>query len=283
MISLYDLILKCNERLKNNDTLIPLWKLEEIISVVTGISRKSFLIKSTLKIPEQQVRDVHSRIDRLLKSEPIEHIVGHVEFLGNKITVTPDVLIPRPETEILADVIIKELDHSSGEEVVVWDVCCGSGCLGLSIARAYPKFAVTLSDISEKALSIAKGNAKDNKLTVNFLKGDLLQPFCQLKADVVVCNPPYISQFEYDGIDSSVKQFEPSLALVAKNNGYDFYKRLASDLPSHLNDSAKVFFEIGSTQAAGVKELFNSSCWSSVKCVKDYSGLDRFFLLEFCL
>lgn len=218
---------------------------------------------------------------RRAKGEPLEQILGEVEFYGCHLKVTPDVLIPRPETEILLDKICKRLEGENLEGKVAWDVCTGSGCLGLGLKKKFPELNVVLSDLSKKALEIAKINACQNAVDVSFLEGDLLTPFAGKKADIFITNPPYISQNEFDALDFEVRNFEPKMALLGGDRGLEFYERLAKELPEHLNPRARVFFEIGFQQGKPILSLFSENCWSIKFFETDFSGHDRFFFLEF--
>ena len=136
-----------------------------------------------------------------------------------------------------------------------WDICCGSGCLGIGLKKAHPHLDVTLSDLSAEALALAKKNADLNELSVNFLSGDLLAPFAGKKADLVLCNPPYVTEEEYASLDPEVKNYEPKMALLG---GLTFYQRLSQELPKYLNPGAKIFLEIGCTaRKCGVKSFFS--------------------------
>jgi release factor glutamine methyltransferase len=189
--------------------------------------------------------------------------------------VNRDVLIPRPETEILVDTILKEIGARSLE---IWDLCTGSGCIGIALKKRRPDCHVILADISAKALEVAKKNAAG--VEVEIVQGDLLAPFQGRKADVLVCNPPYISEKEYIELDREVRDWEPKQALVAGPTGYEFYERLARELPPYLKPGAKVYFEIGQGMGEGVRKFFNHPFWKKGKVVQDWSSLDRYYILE---
>ena len=210
-------------------------------------------------------------IKRKGEGEPLEYILGAVDFMGCNLKVTPDVLIPRPETEILVSNIIPSLQ----ENQVLFDLCTGSGCIGLALKQACPTLQVTLSDISPEALAIAAENAQRNELRVELLEGDLFAPFAGKKADIITCNPPYLAAHEERPAD------EPTLALVGWESGYEFFERIASEAPPYLNPGAKLFFEIGTNQGARIEEIFSESHWNQVNCEQDWAGHDRFFSLEF--
>lgn len=245
---------------------------EELLAHLLKRKRMELYFDYDVPLQENEVEAYREMIRRKGEKEPLAYITGQVEFLGLILKVTPATLIPRHETEILADLIIKQLPET---KVTVWDLCCGSGCLGLSIKNLCPQAEVILSDISPEALAVAKENGGD--LEVTFLEGDLLEPFSG-KADIVVCNPPYITSEEYEELEDEVKQYEPKGALVG---GLEFYQRLAREFPAYLNENTKVFFEIGAGQGAALLEIFSESHWVQKKCEKDWSGHDRFFFLEY--
>ncbi|MBX7066108.1 MAG: peptide chain release factor N(5)-glutamine methyltransferase [Parachlamydiales bacterium] len=238
---------------------------EEIIAHVLGVQRLDLYLQYDKPLVETELVRIREMIKRAAKSEPVEYILGELEFFGCKIRVDRRVLIPRPETEILVEKIAGQA--KSG---VLWDVCCGSGCIGIALKKANPDLQVFLSDISKDALALAAENAKLNGVEVTFLQGDLLESFKGQKADWIVCNPPYVTEDEYQNLDPSVKDFEPKLALVGGKSGTEYYERLASTLPK----DAHVFLEIGSTQAKRLQELFPSA-----QIENDWAGHPRYIFI----
>lgn len=235
---------------------------EEIIAHVLGIKKLDLYLQYDKPLVEAELGRIREMLKRVVKNEPLEYVLGEVEFFGCRIRVDKRVLIPRPETEILVEKIANEA--KSG---ILWDICCGSGCIGIALKKANPELQVFLSDISQDALNVAAENAKLNRVEVTLLQGDLLEPFKGEKADWIICNPPYVSEEEYGELDPSVKDFEPKLALVGGPRGTEFYERLAANLPKE----ARVFFEIGSSQAKPLQELFPSA-----KLEYDWAGHPRY-------
>ncbi|NGX47656.1 MAG: Release factor glutamine methyltransferase [Chlamydiae bacterium] len=222
---------------------------------------------------EEELSPFRAALKRVIAKEPIEYILGEVEFFDAKIKVTPDVLIPRQETEILLDLVCKRLD---GSEKRALDLCTGSGCLAVGLKKAHPEIEVIGVDLSEKALAVAQQNGPD----VTWLKGDLTAPVAGQKFDLVLCNPPYVTEAEYDELDEALRKFEPKMALVSGPTGYEFYERLKDDLPAILTPGAKVFFEIGTGQGEGVLKIFSQGLWEDLRVEKDWSGHTRFFSLK---
>lgn len=254
---------------------------EEIIAFALKYKRLDLYMNFDCPFKEEELSFVRLALKKRGQGTPLEYILGETEFYGCKIFLTPDVLIPRPETEILVDLIAKRLKGENLAGKVLWDIACGSGCIGLALKKKFPELKVILSDLSEKALDVARKNASCNELDVSFLQGDLLEPFGSSKVDIVVSNPPYISQKEYEHLDREVREFEPKMALLSGETGGECYERLARGLPSMLSPHAKVFFEIGSGQGALVNKIFSASCWTLRQVQQDWAGHDRFFFLEF--
>ncbi len=214
----------------------------------------------------------------LVKNKPRAYIVGEVEFYNCKISLNQNVLIPRQESEILVFYALQRLNDCKGG--VLLDLCTGSGCLGLAIKKARPDIQVILSDISPLALEVAKKNGVVNELDVEYLEGDLLAPLGHQKIDYLICNPPYVTDFEYEHLDSSVRDYEPKLALVGGNEGLDFYSALSKTLHAYINIGGKVFFEIGKDQGLKVIDLFSDPFWRKKEIIRDWAGHDRFVFLE---
>jgi release factor glutamine methyltransferase len=243
---------------------------EDLIAHVLKLKRMDLYLQFDKPVVEAELVVIREFLRRCGKGEPFEYIAGEVEFFGCQIKVDKSVLIPRPETEILVEMISKRVRGGS-----LWDLCTGSGCIGIGLKKACPELSVTLSDLSEDAVALASENGKLNGVDVEVLQGDLLTPFQGRKADFVVCNPPYISQEEYGQLDLSVRNFEPKLALVGGERGIEFYERLARELPAYLNPGAQVFFEIGAGQGEALKKLFPGG-----ELHRDWAGHPRFFLLS---
>jgi release factor glutamine methyltransferase len=253
---------------------------EEIIAFVLGYKRLDLYMNFDCPIKEQELEKIRDLLKKRGKGTPIDYLFGQKAFYGNTFLVTPDVLIPRPETEILVDLIVKRLEKENLEGKALWEVACGSGCVGLSLKKRFPALTVALSDISEPALEVAKKNSIKTQLEVEFFLGDFLKPFASQKAHYLVLNPPYISQQEYEELDPEVRNFEPRGALLGGSTGLEFYERLSREGASYLHPSAKIFLEIGSKQGSALKKIFAGPDWSSQELIPDWAGHDRFFFLE---
>ncbi len=254
---------------------------QDLIGDALGIGRMQLYMEYDRPLTEPELEMLRGRLARRAKGEPNAYIHGQVKFLDCVLKVSPDVLIPRQETEILTDIVIKSLEKEDLEGKILWDVCCGSGCMGIAIKKKFPKLLVVLSDISSKALSIARENATHNGVEVSFLEGDLLAPFAGKKTHYLVSNPPYVARRELAKLDVEVRDYEPIQALVSGETGLEIYERFAKELPAYLNPGGKAWFELGAGQGEAAKRLFQGSPWKSSKSETDWAGKDRFFFLEF--
>lgn len=264
------------EHLKKAGIASPKREAEELLADAFNIPRMQLYLQFDRPVDENELTVCREKLKRRALGEPAAYIKGQVEFLDCQIQVTSDVLIPRPETEILADKIIQDIKKEPLQDRVLWDLCAGSGCIGLAIKKALPELKVILSDISPKACEIAKKNALANGLDVEVRCGDLFTPFSGEKAHYIVSNPPYISQKDYDGLDREVKEFEPKLALLAGESGTEVYSRFAEAVDRFWDKPGRLWFEIGYDQEKALLELFKGKG----KVERDWAGHPRFFSLE---
>lgn len=280
MKSLLEVIKLSTDHLQNHGLANARREAQDILSGVLGIPRLQLYLEFDRPLNDKELSECREQLRRRASGEPLAYIQGEVEFYDCTLKVTSDVLIPRPETEILVDRIAQELANEPLEGRVLWDLCCGSGCIGIALKKKFPQLNIVLSDLSEEALSVASTNAEENQVEVTLLQGDLLAPFTGQKAHYMVCNPPYISEEEYATLDPQVRDFEPKQALLAESEGLAFYHRLATELPSHLHPGGKVWLEIGFQQGDALKEIFNTSEWQNVQVTPDWAGHDRFLEAE---
>ncbi|SIO22657.1 release factor glutamine methyltransferase [Carnobacterium alterfunditum] len=205
---------------------------------------------------------------------PVQQILGYGWFYERKFKVTKDTLIPRPETEEIVDNFLK--GTSPDQKLTVLDIGTGSGIIGITIKKERPLFEVTATDLSSRALGVAQENAAILQAEVRFLAGDLTQPVKGETFDVIISNPPYISDDEISYMDESVLHYEPHLALFADNGGLAIYQRLAEETPAILNPGGEIFLEIGFKQGKKVQEIFQQAFpKAEVTIEKDMSGNDR--------
>ena len=280
MKSLLDIVNLSTEFLTQKKIAHPRRQAEEIIADALGITRLQIYTDFERPLHPDELSICRERISRRAKGEPSQYIKGDVEFYNTTLHVNSHVLIPRQETEILVDKIANVLKNEDLEGKVLWDICTGSACIAIALKKKFPKLHVIASDLSLDALEVAKQNAENNQVEITFKAGNLLEPFKGEKCHYFVSNPPYITETDWQGLDTEVRNFEPKMALVGGNDGLAFYKAFAEFLPDHLYPSSKVWFEIGTAQGEDVKKIFSTAKWKNGVLEKDWAGHDRFFFLE---
>ncbi|MBQ8498453.1 peptide chain release factor N(5)-glutamine methyltransferase [Chlamydia sp.] len=269
------LLREASDYLSSRGIRFPQREAEDIMMDLLRVSSRGALYHIELSNHEQNV--YWKRVQKRGTRCPTAYVHGRVSFLGIELLVTPQVLIPRQETEIFVEKIIGYL-QAHREKVSFYDICCGSGCIGLAVKKLCPHVHVVSSDISSEALAVARSNAERNGLSIHFLQGDLFEPF-DAPADVFVCNPPYLSYKEFFESDPEVRCHEPWKALVGGASGLEFYHRIAADIDKILVPGGIGWLEIGATQGEYVKEIFQLRGIKG-QVLKDYAQLDRFFFLE---
>ncbi len=240
-----------------------------LFAEVTGMTKTEYFLNATKELEPELRKRYEEYVKQRLERIPMQYIIGEQEFMGLTFEVNENVLIPRQDTEILV-----ELALQVSEDADVLDVCTGSGCIAISIAKLSSVRSMTALDISEAALLTATRNAKKNETDVMFIKSNMFEKITK-KYDVIVSNPPYIPSKVVDTLMPEVKDHEPRLALDGTEDGLAFYRILAEQAKNHLNLGGKVFFEIGCEQAADVCTLLRENGYDKIQVTKDYAGLDR--------
>ena len=250
----------------------------ELLCHAAGKNREQFYRDMALYAPDPVEEKLAALVERRLAGEPVAYLIGEWEFYGLTLDVTPDVLIPRMDTEVLAERAIL-LARAAGEGARVLDLCAGSGCVGLAVAANVPTCRVVLADISEAALKICKGNVRRNELNarVTCVQADALQkPDAALwDFDVIACNPPYIPTGDLAGLDVSVRDYEPRSALDGGADGLDFYRAIAAQWGSALRLGGSLLFEVGINQAMDVAALLEGSGFEDIQSTQDTQGIPR--------
>lgn len=232
------------------------------------------------KIDEELKQSFYDLLKKRGQRQPLLYLEGKLDFYGLDLQISPGIFIPRQETELLVDHICVFLQkQDSLNNKVFWDVCCGSGCIGLAIKKKFPQIKVFLSDISDKAVNLTKINASKNNLLVEVLKGDLFEPYGNSTCDYFCCNPPYLSYKDIFKTDPEVRCFEPWLALIGGPLGTEFYFKIAPFLSKNLRNLKAAWMEIGYSQGEDIKKIFHKFSLQG-KILKDFSNNDRFFFLE---
>ena len=247
---------------------------EWIYSIALGVKREN--LKNERIITSYESKKINKIVTERLTGRPLWYIIGDTEFNGCKIKVDERALIPRPETEILADYAVKSIEE--GDKVL--DLCTGSGCIAVSIAKnCLPKrVSVTAADLSDAAIMLAKENARYNSVSIDFVQSDLFTNV-HGRYNLIVCNPPYIKSSDIPNLQREVKNFEPKIALDGGDDGLDFYRRISKSIRSYLAKDGILLLECGEGQAEEILKLFEKRDYAMV--MKDLSGVDRFIKIAF--
>ena len=242
-----------------------------------NLSFTDFVFALQQEVTEEEKQFVEEIYKKLAAHIPAQYIIGHADFFGMKLKVDERVLIPRPETEELVDLILTE---NPEKNLKVIDIGTGSGAIALALAKNRPDWSVTAADISQDALELATENAKSQDLDLTFIRTDCFSEISS-KYDIIVSNPPYISRADEVEVGLNVLHSEPHLALFADEDGLAIYRRIAEDSKDYLNDGGKIYLEIGYKQGQSVPALFMENLPDKrVRTLKDQFGQDRMVVID---
>ncbi|MEK6302256.1 MAG: peptide chain release factor N(5)-glutamine methyltransferase [Acidobacteriota bacterium] len=249
---------------------------------VLGIDRTHLLTKSDELVAASEYETYLTLIERRAAGEPLQYITGHQEFYGLDFVVTPDVLIPRPETEFLVERVVKlASDFPKEESLLIVDLGTGSGCIAIALAVHLPHARLIATDISAAALEVARANAERHRVAdrIEFLEGDALEPLARLglegAVDVLAANPPYVEEATSQLVQREVREWEPHIALFAGADGLDFYRRLLPDAPRYLKPGAFAVLEIGFSQLDSISAMIAGGALELVDATPDLQGIPR--------
>jgi release factor glutamine methyltransferase len=271
-------------------------KESELLITETVSITKARLFSSDHEISPELSRRIDALAARRLTGEPMQYIIGHVQFHGLFIHVGKGVLIPRPETELMVEQAIKLIKKNLGSqrpetgkqphsakhepEITILDLCTGSGCIALALAGELSQSAVMGIDNSDEALTYARRNAGHNGMAnVTFLKGDLFSPLEAGSAfDCIISNPPYIRHADINKLQIEIREHEPIEALDGGEDGLVVYRRIFREGPAYLRDNGMLILEVGADQADDIRRLAADAGFSDFSFVMDYAGIERIFV-----
>ncbi|MEP6819952.1 MAG: peptide chain release factor N(5)-glutamine methyltransferase [bacterium] len=254
-----------------------------LLAFVLDRDRSFILSHSEDAIGEQQAERFRQYLERRAQGEPLQYVTGHQEFFGLDFEVMRDVLIPRPETELLIETVLR-MFAGSDDAPIICDVGTGSGCIAITLLHELPGARAVAIDVSTGALAVAQRNAARHAATerIEFVLSDCfaaLNPR-QSSFDLIVSNPPYVEEGAMAGLQREVRDFEPRLALAAGADGLAIIRRLLLDAPDFLKDGGYLLFEIGFTQAAAVERLVDPKTWKLLEIHQDLQGIPRTVALQ---
>jgi len=242
-----------------------------LLEKVTGCTRFQYLTYPDTEIEEEAVKEYRAMLSKRAEHIPLQHIIGTQEFMGIEFMVNEHVLIPRQDTEILVEEALKRLKP----EDTVLDMCTGSGCIIISLAKNMKLSKAVGVDVSKEALEVSKANAVRNEADVSFIESNLFENIVKEQYDMIVSNPPYIESEVIEGLMPEVREHEPRLALDGGEDGLIFYRRIIDEAREYLKPGGYLIFEIGYNQREAVCELFGEAGYEDISAVCDLAGLDR--------
>jgi release factor glutamine methyltransferase len=255
---------------------------ELVISHCLGTDRAT-LYRDNPRIPEDLILKIDGFLKKRAKREPLQYILGYTEFYGLKINVGSGVLIPRPETELLVEEAKKIISNFEFRisNFKFLDLCTGSGCMALALAREFSEAQIYGTDTSEVAIRYAKENAELNQIkNVTFKKGSLFKPVKDFKFDLIVSNPPYIKRNDIESLQPEIKDWEPVEALDGGENGLDYYRAIIPEVRNYLNEGGCLLLELGVSQSDEVKKMSEDAGFINISLVKDYAGIERIIIIS---
>ncbi len=256
---------------------------ELLLAGILDCKRLDLYLKFDQPLSEKEISKYREFIARRGKFEPLQYILGKVEFFGIPLKVNNSVLIPRPETELLVETILEDVEEN--QSIRVLDIGCGSGNISLALADKLNNPEITGIDISQSAISLAKENAELLGLSgkVEFKQIDIFENVIEKlewKFDIIVSNPPYVKISDYETLQPEIKDFEPKTAVTDFADGFSFYKRISEIANDLLKGKGKVYFEIAEGQSETVGQILEKNKFLNIKIIKDLSGIDRIIFGE---
>lgn len=276
-----DLYLNIRQKLLEREEPSASMVARELVCAASGKSREKLVADYGIYVSDDIEKRAMEYLDRRLRDEPLAYIIGQWDFYGLTLAVTPDVLIPREDSQIAVDLAI-EAAKELGDTPRILDLCAGSGCIGLAMMSKLHNARLTFADISEGAVSVCKENIKKYNFTgrASCLKADAKMPAPSFMGlfDVIVSNPPYVTKDEMGKLEPPVKNYEPEAALYGGVDGLDFYRAIAKNWKSALKNEGRLVFECGISQSEKVCAICEDSGYEILEVRKDTQGIDRAIL-----
>ena len=266
------LILEMTRRFRAAGIPDPEFDSAALLASLCGRNPLSLRLDMETEIDQETEGQYRSLCARRIRREPLQYITGESRFCGYSFAVTPSVLIPRPETELLCEWAVEKIPVDASPRIL--DLCCGSGCIGITLKLRIPSSAVYMSDLSSAAADVARRNAERLSADVSVGTGDLFENIRDRNFDLIISNPPYIPENECSLLQEEVKK-EPLTALDGGNDGLDFYRRICREAPDYLRRGGILMFELGDGQHSAVGKMMEESGFQSVEIRKDFRQISR--------
>jgi release factor glutamine methyltransferase len=256
---------------------------QTLLAEALGQDRTYLIVNFNERLSEDVLAKFQAMVERRASGEPLQYITGHQAFFGLDFEVTPDVLIPRPETELIVEEALRLIQPDRVANPVIVDAGTGSGCIAVTLARELERARLIASDVSLAALRVARRNAARNGVgdRIDFVAADLLEAFAGGGfADFILCNPPYVSDRELAALQREVRDWEPRVALTDSSDGLSLYRRLLDDAPARLKPGGYLICEMGYTQSAEVSAMVDRTVWTEPRLLDDLQGIPRTIVLQ---
>ncbi len=274
---------QAGEHLRAASVANDLLDAQTLLAEALGQDRTYLIINFNQQLSGDVRSKFQAMIERRATGEPLQYITGHQQFFGLDFAVTPDVLIPRPETELAVEETIRLVQQNRIVNSVIVDVGAGSGCIAVTLAREIGDARVMASDLSLAALRVARRNADRNGVAdrVEFVATDLLDAFAERSfADFILSNPPYVAEGEMPTLQREVRDWEPRLALTDGDDGLSFYRLLLRDVPARLKPGGHLICEMGHTQSEKISAMVDREVWTEPRLLDDLQGIPRTIVLR---
>lgn len=272
-----ELLVMAHEKLNKANIQDSAIQARVLLSYVLKMDKQKLIINSEENVENTEEKQFCNLLEKLIKGKPLQYLTNKQEFMKLEFYVDENVLIPQPDTEILVQQVIKYINQNNYKKVKILDLCTGSGAIGISLAKYIENCEVWASDISNKAIQIAKLNAEKNLVhkKMNFVESDMFKNMKEKNFDIIVSNPPYIKTRIIKTLPEQVQE-EPHIALDGGRDGLNFYRIIINNCIDYLKENGMLFLEIGFDQKQDVSEIIvNTEKYTDLNCIKDFSGNDR--------
>jgi release factor glutamine methyltransferase len=267
-----------NEEFLENGIENYFYEARELIAFVLDQTKEWVAANLESEVDENNYKKFVELKNKRIQGTPLQYILGEQYFMGLKFLVNKDVLIPRPDTEVLVYEVL-ELVKKYPKNLKILDLCTGSGCIAISLVKNVYTAEIFASDISEKALAVAEKNSELNGTDVKFMKSDMFGNIVEKDFDIIVSNPPYIVSGDMASLSKEVLE-EPHGALDGGADGLDFYRNISENALNYLGKNGALALEIGYNQAEGIFDILRKFKYNNIRLVKDYSGNDRVIIAQ---
>ncbi|MFO7447776.1 MAG: peptide chain release factor N(5)-glutamine methyltransferase [Ignavibacteriaceae bacterium] len=283
MLTVLEAINLSTEYLDKKGIESPKLNAELLLAHILKFKRIDLYLSFDRPLKQNEIDDYRNLLKRRAGFEPLQYILGKVEFYGLSFKVNSSALIPRPETEILVEHVINFVNENAVSPLRILDIGTGSGIIAVSLAKNLPDASITGIDISNDALELAKENAVLNSVDnqIEFVQADILNYGITDKYDIVVSNPPYVSLKDYAELKPELKVHEPRIALTDNSDGLNFYRQISSSSKNILKEGGRTFYELGQGQFEDVSKILEQNNFINIKTKKDYLGIERVITGEF--